>query len=215
MFRDVFICVVVFACGWALMAVEILGGRMLGPYFGSDIYVWGSVISVFLLALSIGYFLGGLLSQRIVAIWTLMCIIAGAGILIALLPLYYGAVADRLWNVGPRCGPLSASAILFLPPSVLLGMVSPYAIRLSTRTVASVGMKSGVLYAVSTVGSFLGSLVTAFYFIGQMGIKNILYFHGALLIAVAVAGLALRAACGPPTDTERTPCAEKQNPGTL
>ncbi len=155
------------------------------------------------------------LAQRIVEIWTLMCIIAGAGVLIALLPLYYGALADRLWNAGPRCGPLSASAVLVLPPSVLLGMVSPYAIRLSTHTVESVGMKSGVLYAISTIGSFLGSLVTAFYFIGQMGIKKILYFHGALLIAVALVGLALRAACGPPTDTERTPCADKQNPETL
>lgn len=189
--RDAFICIVVFVCGWALMAVEILGGRMLGPYFGSDIYTWGSIISVFLLALSIGYFVGGLLSRRIVALWTLMLIVAGAGVLIALLPYHYRALAERLWDAGPRCGPLLTSVVLFLPPSVLLGMVSPYAIRLSTRTVASVGMKSGVLYAISTMGSFSGCLVTAFYLIGQIGIKKILSFHGLLLCSVAALGLGL------------------------
>ena len=206
--RDAFICVVVFVCGWVLMAVEMLGGRMLAPYFGSDIYTWGSIISVFLLALSIGYFVGGLLSRRIVALWALMLIVGGAGALIAALPVYYRELAERLWDAGPRCGPLIASVGLFLPASVLLGMVSPYAIRLSTRTVASVGMKSGALYALSTVGSFSGCLVTAFYLIGEIGLKKILLFHGLLLCAVAALGLGLPALCKALSQPREHPCAE-------
>ena len=208
MLRDLFICTVVFVCGWVLMAIEILGGRMLGPYFGSDIYVWGSVISIFLLALSMGYCLGGMLSKRIVAVWVLMLIVAGAGVLICLVPLYYRPLAEQLWDIGPRCGPLSVSAVLFLPPSVLLGMVSPYAIRLSTRSVESVGMKSGVLYAVSTVGSFLGTLVTSFYFIGQMGIKNILYLSGSLLCAVGMLSLAWLGLCAAVLRSKDSSCAQ-------
>ncbi|MCG8632944.1 MAG: fused MFS/spermidine synthase [Desulfobacterales bacterium] len=171
------------------MTVEILGGRMLAPVFGSGIEVWGSIISVFLLSLSLGYFLGGFLSQKRSSIDILIRIVVLAGILISVLPLYYNGLTIRLWGFGPRLGPLIASILLFFPPSVLLGMVSPYSIHLSTKSIASVGVNSGFLYAVSTIGSFLGCIVTSFYFITMMGITKILFASGLLLIAVAAAGL--------------------------
>ena len=188
MVRNTLIYIIVFLCGWVLMTVEILGGRMLAPVFGSGIEVWGSIIGVFLLSLSLGYFLGGFLSQKIASIFVLINIVASAGILIAILPLYYDKLTISLWNFGPRFGPLTSSVLLYLPPSVLLGMVSPYSIHLSTKSIASVGVNSGLLYATSTVGSFLGCIITAFYFITMMGIKNILLGSGLLLIAVAITG---------------------------
>lgn len=180
--------IIVFLCGWVLMTVEILGGRMLAPVFGSGIEVWGSIIGVFLLSLSLGYFLGGVLSQRVASIYVLIKIVACAGILIAILPIYYSELTIKLWDFGPRLGPLTSSILLFLPPSVLLGMVSPYSIHLSTSSIESVGVNSGLLYATSTVGSFLGCIITAFYFITMMGITKILFASGLLLITAAVMG---------------------------
>ena len=188
MLSTILIYIIVFLCGWVLMAVEILGGRMLAPVFGSGIEVWGSIIGVFLLALSFGYCLGGLFSQKAASINVLIRIVASAGVLIALLPFYYSDLTMKLWDIGPRLGPLTSSILLFLPPSVLLGMVSPYSIHLSTRSVASVGINSGFLYAVSTVGSFLGCIITAFFFITMMGISKILFASGVLLIFVAFTG---------------------------
>ena len=170
------------------MTVEILGGRMLAPVFGSGIEVWGSIIGVFLLALSFGYLLGGILSRQVASINILMWIVASAGLLIALLPFYYSDLTMKLWGIGPRLGPLISSILLFLPPSVLLGMVSPYSIHLSTKSIASVGVNSGFLYAISTIGSFLGCIITAFFFITLMGVTKILFASGLILLLVALAG---------------------------
>lgn len=188
MAKNTLIYIIVFICGWVLMTVEILGGRMLAPVFGSGIEVWGSIIGVFLLSLSLGYFLGGYLSQKVASVYVLILIVAFAGILIGILPVYYDKLIITLWDFGPRFGPLTSSILLYLPPSVLLGMVSPYSIHLSTKSIASVGVNSGLLYATSTIGSFLGCIITAFYFITMMGIKNILFGSGLLLITVAIIG---------------------------
>ena len=188
MINKILIYVVVFLCGWVLMTVEILGGRMLAPVFGSGIEVWGSIIGVFLLSLSLGYFLGGSLSQKTASIYVLINIVASAGILIMILPLYYNELTMKLWDFGPRLGPLVSSILLFLPPSVLLGMVSPYSIHLSTKSISSVGVNSGLLYATSTIGSFIGCIATAFFFITIMGITKIIFAAGLLLITVAIIG---------------------------
>ena len=113
---------------------------------------------------------GGLLSQQVASINVLLWIVATAGVLIALLQFYYNDLAIKLWDMGPQVSPLTSSILLFLPPSILLGMVSPYSIHLSTKTIDSVGVNSGILYAVSTIGSFLGCILTAFFFITMMGV---------------------------------------------
>ena len=186
--HDAIVAFTVFVCGWALMAVEILGGRMLSPYFGADIYVWGSVIGVFMLALSSGYFLGGMLSKRIVSLHAFMALPAASGVWVAALPFWYRPLSLSLFDAGPRMGPLLASAALFLVPSVVLGMVSPYAIRLTARSVSTVGLRSGTLYAISTVGSFGGCITTAFWLIGFLGLRSILFVCGGSLCGVAFLG---------------------------
>lgn len=191
--RSIVLGVLVFVCGWAVMSLEILGGRMLTPFFGSDIYVWGSVISVFLLSLAIGYFLGGKLSRRFPRPGYLVGFILAAAVNMALLPLFHVKVNEAVFDVfvadsltGERWGCLAAAMVLFLIPTTLLGIVSPFAVRLAATEVSSVGEKAGTLYAISTVGSVLGCLMTSFYFILWWHTNTILLRTAGLLALVAV-----------------------------
>src|SRR5512140_3564762 len=119
---------VVFVCGAVLMALEIVGSRVLAPYFGNSIFVWGSLISVVLAALSLGYWLGGMLADRRPRYGVLAFLIAVPGTLIALLPFVYPALNRSLAasDLGPRSAPLLSCLVLFLVPSVFLGTVSPF-----------------------------------------------------------------------------------------
>ncbi len=177
-----------FACGWVMMGLEILGGRILSPDFGSGVYVWGSVIGVFLLSLSIGYLLGGGLSSRFPSVAGLIATVLLAAVSILPVGAWYpqisGWFADLELN--ERWGALLAAGAMFLWPSIFLGMVSPYCIRLLTESVDRVGSNAGTLYAVSTVGSFLGCIHTAFYLITWLGIHAILWLACGILSAVAL-----------------------------
>lgn len=174
------------------MGLEILGGRMLSPDFGSGVWVWGSVISVFLAALSTGYFVGGLLSQRFPHGFGLALVIAMAAVSIVPVAICHRAASGWFADLDlhERWGSLFAATTLFFVPSMLLGIVSPYAVRLVTQDVASVGTKAGTLYAISTVGSFLGCLLTSFYFILWMGIRQILFLSAGTLLLIALLLLA-------------------------
>jgi len=180
---------VVFVCGGVLMGLEIVGSRMLAPYFGNSIFVWGSLISVVLAALSLGYWLGGLAADRWPRAAVLAGLIALPGVLIALLPFVYPNLNRAIagGDMGARLGPLVSSIFLFLVPSIFLGMISPFAVRLQARAVASVGTTAGGLYAVSTAGSIAGTLLTAFYLIAVAGVANIVHGLGLTLLAVAAA----------------------------
>lgn len=184
-----FLYAVVFVCGADLMGLEIIGSRMLAPYFGNSIFVWGSLISVVMAALSLGYWLGGLAADRFPRHTVLGGLIAVPGLLIALLPFVYPAlnraIADS--NAGVRTGPLLSCLLLFLVPSIFLGTISPFAVRLQAKTVASVGSTAGGLYAVSTAGSIVGTLLTAFYLIPLAGVANITHGLGVVLLVVAAA----------------------------
>ena len=174
---------VVFVCGAVLMSLEMIGSRMLAPYFGNSIFVWGSLISVVLAALSLGYWLGGIAADRWPRFSVLATLIAIPGVIIALLPFVYPGlnrgIADG--NMGARLGPLVSCLILFLVPSVFLGTISPFAVRLQARAVASVGSTAGGLYAVSTAGSIVGTLLTTFYLIAVAGVASIVHGLGLTL----------------------------------
>ncbi|MGE5848934.1 MAG: spermidine synthase [Candidatus Methylomirabilota bacterium] len=178
---------VVFVCGAVLMGLEIVGSRILAPYFGNSIFVWGSLISVVLAALSLGYWLGGIVADRWPRLSVLGVLIAVPGIMIALLPFAYPS-----WNramaasdLGTRISPLLSCVVLFLLPSVFLGTISPFAVRLQAQAVASVGTTAGGLYAVSTAGSIAGTLLTAFYLITILGVGNIVHGLGLTLLLTA------------------------------
>ena len=203
--RPISISATVFGCGWVLMGLEMLGGRMLAPYFGSGVWVWGSVISIFLIALSLGYFLGGIFSQRFPSATALAAVMLLTAAAVVPVALWYSPVAAWWADAGlsEKWGSLAAALSLFFAPSVLLGMVSPYAVHLVTRRVASVGLSAGSLYALSTLGSFLGCLTTAFYLILWMELRSILLLYAGVLVFLACLQTVLWAVAGDPGAGER------------
>ena len=182
---------VVFACGAVLMAFEIVGSRILAPTFGSTVFVWGSLIGVFLGALSLGYALGGRLADRVPSLFLLGAIIAAAGIIVLVVPFYAPGCCRWVEGSGPghRWNPLVASLVLFFVPSVLMGMVSPFAVRLQARTVATVGNVAGRLYSLSTLGSIAGTLLATFWLVPSYGTSNITKGLGLTLVVVAVVAM--------------------------
>jgi len=188
----------VFVCGAALMSLEIVGSRVLAPYFGSSIFVWGSLIGIFLGALSIGYFLGG----KIADVWPrfepLAAFVMASGITILAVIFLAKPICSYLDSAdfGRRFGPLLGSIILFSIPSVLLGTVSPYAVRLLAQDVSSMGKVAGALYALSTLGSIFGTLLTSFILIPLIGSRWILISIHATLIGTCVVLLFVRFAAG-------------------
>ncbi len=177
-----------FAGGFVIMSLELLGGRVLAPYFGSSIYVWGSIITVFMASLSVGYLLGGrwsLTNPTLARFGSIL--LAGAALLY---PLVFFSEPAMLWIFDriedPRYGSLAASCLLFVLPTVMLGMISPYSVRLLVRTTEESGNVAGRLYFVSTLGSTLGTLGTSFYFVLWFEVDTILTLLTACLVAAGL-----------------------------
>jgi spermidine synthase len=181
----------VFISGAVLMALEMAGSRVLAAHFGSSIYVWGSIIGIFLAALSGGYFVGGLAADRRPSFLLLNLLVLIAGCWLLILPLYgnYVCRVIRSASLGVRLEPLLATTLLFGGPSILMGMVSPFAVRLAASAIDRIGNTAGRLYAISTVGSIAGTLVTAFWLIPLIGVNTILRSLGLALIVIAIIGL--------------------------
>ncbi len=180
--------VVVFVCGAVLMAFEMVGSRILAPTFGSTVFVWGSLIGVFLAALSLGYFVGGKIADRAPSFFVLGMIIAGSGLLILGVPLCAPVVCQWIDKTyaGWSANPLMASMVLFFVPSVLLGTVSPFSVRLQAQNVATMGKVAGRLYSLSTLGSIVGTVLATFWMIPSFGTSNITRGLGVTLIAVSL-----------------------------
>jgi len=203
------VLVVAFCSGAALMSLEMIGFRVVQPVFGSDIYVYGSLISVFLGGLALGAFVGGRLADREPSFAMLAGILGFAGVLVVAVPL----VDD--WVMGwifPDEGPptpvewdetgrakiddyqypdlkwpvLACGAILFGAPATLIGMVTPYAAKLLIRKMPQVGTGVGYISGVSTAGAILGTLGTTFYLIGVLDTPGILVSNGLALIALGL-----------------------------
>jgi MFS family permease len=179
---------VVFICGAIVMSFEILGSRVLAPNFGSSIFVWGSLISVFLTGLSAGYYLGGKFADINPTSRKLSLIVMAPGLLFLAFPLYSAPVSDWIFmkDLGVRMSPLLTSAVLFLIPAVFLGIVSPYTAKLMICSHQTSGKTIGTLYALSTFGSIIGTLITSFYLITLARVSALIIGQGLLLVALAV-----------------------------
>lgn len=188
MVRILSIAIATFGSGWILMGLEILASRILAPTFGNEIYVWGSIIGVFLAGLSLGYLVGGVLSTLWPSAWGMVVMLWLASGTLFPVGLFYPGIAEGVdgWGWPIQWGSLAAAAMLFLPPSLFLGTISPYAIRLVTRQIDTVGWSAGVLYAVATVGSFLGCILTAFYLMVWFGIRMLVFMSALGLVALGL-----------------------------
>jgi spermidine synthase len=185
----------VFVSGAVLLGVEIAASRVLAPFFGNSLYVWGSLIGVVLTGLAVGYWAGGALADRLPTTGLLLGVMGLAALSVLAIPLVDEAVLEAVvgWDVGPRLNPLLASVILFGPMSVLMACVTPIAVRLRARSLTRVGRTAGRLFSVSTAGSIAGTLATAFFLIPELGVDQLMACGAAaLLAAVAVVALAER-----------------------
>jgi len=188
------IYLIVFVCGAAVMVVELVGSRVLAPYAGNSLFVWTSLIGVVLGALALGYYVGGRLADHSPKLETLCVVIFASGLWVALIPVLEGFAGPAMTGLGVKAGSLVASLLLFGPPSLLLGFVSPYAVKLATESMKVVGTSAGSLYAVSTAGSIAGTLLAGFLLIPSFGVKSVLFSVSAALVAVSLYGLRNRIA---------------------
>src|SRR5678815_1087138 len=176
--------------GFYVMLVELLSGRIIAPSFGSSIYVWGSVIFIFMLGLSIGYLLGGIYSRYKPSVPRL-CGILIASALSTLPTLFIGTwLLDEVFYhiTDPRYGSLVTCIGLFLVPTIFAGMVSPYAIRIIVKDKESSGHDAGYLYFISTIGSSAGTLLTSFYLVLLFEINTILLDAIAISLMLGALG---------------------------
>ena len=182
---------VAFTAGWVGMTLEILGGRLLAPYFGASVHQWGAVIGVVLAALSGGYYVGGRLGDGARATSWLLGALALAAALILLVPPLSPALLPWARAFGPARGAVVAAAVLLGPPSFLLGIALPIVVRLTVTD--RIATSAGAVYAVSTLGSIGGTFFTAFYSIPVLGTSLSHSVAAGLTIAAVVAlAIALR-----------------------
>lgn len=177
-----------FVSGFIIMAIELLGGRILAPYFGSSIYVWGSIITVFMLSLSLGYLAGGRLSLHNPRLTRYGSFFLGAAVLLLPLILWSNVLMEALFLriEDPRYGSLLVSMLLFFLPTAVMGMIAPYSVRLLVVDSERSGHVAGLLYFISTLGSALGTLATSFYLVLWFEVNQILT---TMSVVLAIAGV--------------------------
>ena len=167
------------------MTIEMLGARILSPYFGGSLSVWGSIITIFMVALAMGYLIGGRLSTQNPNAVTFAIFFIGAAVFSLPVILFADAIMEPIFLAieDPRYGSLFASIFLFFIPTSILGMISPYSVRLMVETYEHSGHMAGLLYFISTIGSAAGTLGTSFYFVLWFEVNQILWSAVVALIA--------------------------------
>lgn len=186
---------VVFLSGAAVLVLEILGTRVISPFFGATVYVWSALITVTLAALAAGYAGGGALADRPRPLASLCWALGTAGVWLLLLPLARRPVLLVFSGWGVQAGALGSAAVLFGPPLACLGAVGPLAIRLRTRDLGRLGREVGWINAVSTVGSVAGALAAGFFLIPRLPVGRLV--AGLALLLLGLTAFCVRKLGGP------------------
>ncbi|MBI4370461.1 MAG: fused MFS/spermidine synthase [Elusimicrobia bacterium] len=183
-----FILATVFITGAAVLALEIFGTRLIAPFYGSTIYVWSSLIAVTLFSLALGYLVGGIWADRQLSSYWFFGPIAAAGCWAAFIPLVRPLIFVKTQMLGVALGALASAAALFAAPLVLLGSVGPQAIRRISADMGHVGRSSGYVYALSTLGSVMGALLSGFWLISVAPMTQLTLGLAALLAGWSALG---------------------------
>ncbi|PIS04717.1 MAG: hypothetical protein COT81_04840 [Candidatus Buchananbacteria bacterium CG10_big_fil_rev_8_21_14_0_10_42_9] len=193
-----FYLAVAFISGMSVMALEISASRLIAPFFGTSVFIWTNVIGIVLIALSLGYYFGGKLADKRPEGKVLMSIIFFAGIIFLIVPWLIKPFAQfvtiNIWDIQSSAviifvGSFIITSILIGLPLILLGMVSPFIIRLITHDEKESGETSGVVFAVSTVGSIVGTFLPTILLIPLIGTKTTISIFAALLVITGAIGL--------------------------
>ena len=190
-----FLIVLVLVSGMTSLALEMCAERLMEPYFGTSLIVWASLIGLILLYLTIGYLVGGRIADRYPSEQVLCILTAAAALATSLIPLVSQGILN--WSVTGLAqvsvsiflSSLVGTILLFAVPVTLLGIVSPFAIRLLTKDITRSGRSSGSLYAISTFGSILGAFLPVLWLIPTFGVRRTLLIFGMLLFAASLWGL--------------------------
>jgi MFS family permease len=192
--RNAAAATLVFLSGFIIMVLEIIGARFLAKDFGSSFHVWVSQIGVVLIALAVGYYLGGALADRWQHLSVLVLLLAPTGALVFFLPTWSKWLIDRIISRHPidqqiplfwqKLDPVLGSALIFLLPCVVLAALSPYMIRLATQSLSQVGRSSGFIIASGTVGSIAGVFVAGLILIDVLRLSTIFRLMGVLTLVL-------------------------------
>ena len=163
---------VAFIEGATVMAIELLGAKMIAPYYGTSLYVWASVLAVTLGGLTLGYFLGGLATYKIPLEKLLFGVLLLGTLFIALMPTLALNIIPTTYNLGLRLGSFVSTTCFMLLPLICMGMVSPILIQITNLEIKGSGKTAGRIYAISTVGGIFMTLLMAFYLLPEWGIRN-------------------------------------------
>lgn len=180
--------IIVFITGAMVMILELTGSRVVAPYFGTSLFVWTSLIGIILASLSLGYYLGGKFADKNPNYKSFSTIIFASGISVGLIAVFKSIILVTVQNITSdvRAGSVTAALILFALPSVFFGMVSPYAVRLKIKDLKKSGRTVGNLYAISTMGSIIGTFLTGFLLIPFLGNTKILLGISFVLVLTAL-----------------------------
>lgn len=184
----------VFVAGTASLAVELAASRLLAPYFGTSLFVWANLIGLILLYLTIGYYLGGRIADRYPRPIVLYGLTSGAALLISVIPplsppiLNWSQSAFATSSISVFFGSLVSVIFLFALPMILLGCVSPFAIRLRIEQVGKSGRTAGQLYAISTAGSILGTFLPVLWLMPTIGTYRTFLVCALVLLLVSLLG---------------------------
>jgi len=187
----------VFVSGACSLAVELSASRLLAPYFGTSLFVWSNLIGLILLYLTIGYYVGGRLADRYPRPGVLYALTIIASFLIGLIPfisrpiLLWSQSSFASYSIGVFYGSLVAVILLFAIPMILLGCVSPFAIRLRIEQLGKSGRTAGQLYAISTAGSILGTFLPVLWLIPSIGTYRTFFAFAVCLLLVSVLALSV------------------------
>jgi predicted membrane-bound spermidine synthase len=187
---------IVFVVGLSILGAEIAAARLLAPYFGASTIVWANTIGIVLVALSIGYWYGGRLADRNPSREGLYRIVLLSGLLLAAVPfaadpfLHFAVGALDSISAGAFVGSLLGVTVLVAVPVLVSGAVAPYALRLAMADVEQAGTVGGRLYAISTVGSLVGTFLSALLLIPLIGTRRTFILFGLALVLLGVWGLA-------------------------
>lgn len=173
--------------GAALMGVELVGAKLVAPYYGNSIYVWSAVLGTTLGGLAMGYFAGSLKAVQGRALRNLRLVLGAALLVCALLPLSSSLILDASLALGSLQGGILLSCFVILtPPLFLMGMVSPLVIQLMRRSRAESGSVTGLVYAVSTIGGIVATFLFAFQVMPFWGLKASCWCISGLLLSALV-----------------------------
>ena len=178
-----FLYLVLLIEGGALMAVELIGAKMIAPFYGNSLYVWAAVLAITLGGLTIGYFLGGIISGKFPDVKTLFIIIAASALLVLALPYSSDIIMTATLNMELRTGIVISCLVFLMPPLICFGMVGPLVVRLVSTELNKVGKAAGTVYFTSTVGGIITTFLFGFYLIPFWGLKLSTY---ATAISLAV-----------------------------